>query len=120
MPKRQDIRKILLIGSGPIVIGQACEFDYSGTQALKALREGLRLDTRIVEVEVPEAVAADWQPLTVHYRRGRHFTGWWRHDPLSTAGGRSPRLAPGRSASPAHSRRSNASEAILAIFVHGV
>jgi len=39
MPKRQDIRKILLIGSGPIVIGQACEFDYSGTQALKALRE---------------------------------------------------------------------------------
>src|ERR1700761_1953429 len=39
MPKRTDIRKILLIGSGPIVIGQACEFDYSGTQALKALRE---------------------------------------------------------------------------------
>ncbi|PYM76704.1 MAG: carbamoyl phosphate synthase large subunit [Candidatus Rokuibacteriota bacterium] len=39
MPKRSDIRKILLIGSGPIVIGQACEFDYSGTQACKALRE---------------------------------------------------------------------------------
>src|SRR3954469_17554641 len=39
MPKRTDIKKILLIGSGPIVIGQACEFDYSGTQALKALRE---------------------------------------------------------------------------------
>ncbi|MGZ3698840.1 MAG: carbamoyl-phosphate synthase large subunit, partial [Bdellovibrionota bacterium] len=39
MPKRTDIHKILLIGSGPIVIGQACEFDYSGTQALKALRE---------------------------------------------------------------------------------
>ena len=39
MPKRQDIQKILLIGSGPIVIGQGCEFDYSGTQALKALRE---------------------------------------------------------------------------------
>jgi len=39
MPKRHDIKKILLIGSGPIVIGQACEFDYSGTQALKALRE---------------------------------------------------------------------------------
>jgi len=39
MPKRTDIRKILLIGSGPIVIGQACEFDYSGTQACKALRE---------------------------------------------------------------------------------
>ena len=39
MPKREDIKRILLIGSGPIVIGQACEFDYSGTQACKALRE---------------------------------------------------------------------------------
>jgi carbamoyl-phosphate synthase large subunit len=39
MPKRTDINKILLIGSGPIVIGQACEFDYSGTQACKALKE---------------------------------------------------------------------------------
>ena len=39
MPKRTDIQKILLLGSGPIVIGQACEFDYSGTQACKALRE---------------------------------------------------------------------------------
>src|SRR5215510_12374220 len=39
VPKRQDLQKILLIGSGPIVIGQACEFDYSGTQACKALRE---------------------------------------------------------------------------------
>jgi len=39
VPRRSDLRKILLIGSGPIVIGQACEFDYSGTQACKALRE---------------------------------------------------------------------------------
>ena len=39
MPRRDDIKKIMLIGSGPIVIGQACEFDYSGTQACKALRE---------------------------------------------------------------------------------
>ncbi|MGK0176218.1 MAG: carbamoyl-phosphate synthase large subunit [Lentimonas sp.] len=39
MPKRSDIKSILIIGSGPIVIGQACEFDYSGTQACKALRE---------------------------------------------------------------------------------
>lgn len=38
MPKREDIKKVLIIGSGPIVIGQACEFDYSGTQACKALR----------------------------------------------------------------------------------
>jgi len=39
MPKRKDIKRILVIGSGPIVIGQACEFDYSGTQACRALRE---------------------------------------------------------------------------------
>jgi carbamoyl-phosphate synthase large subunit len=39
MPKRKDIKKILIIGSGPIVIGQACEFDYSGTQAIKALKK---------------------------------------------------------------------------------
>ncbi len=39
MPKRQDINKVMIIGSGPIVIGQACEFDYSGTQACKALRK---------------------------------------------------------------------------------
>ncbi len=39
MPRRNDLKKILIIGSGPIVIGQACEFDYSGTQACKALRE---------------------------------------------------------------------------------
>ena len=39
MPKRDDLKRIMLIGSGPIIIGQACEFDYSGTQALKALRE---------------------------------------------------------------------------------
>ncbi|MCK5327568.1 MAG: carbamoyl phosphate synthase large subunit, partial [Candidatus Latescibacteria bacterium] len=39
MPKRKDLKKILIIGSGPIIIGQACEFDYSGTQACKALRQ---------------------------------------------------------------------------------
>jgi carbamoyl-phosphate synthase large subunit len=39
MPKRTDIKRILIIGSGPIVISQACEFDYSGTQACKALKE---------------------------------------------------------------------------------
>ena len=38
MPKRTDIKSILVLGSGPIVIGQACEFDYSGTQAIKALK----------------------------------------------------------------------------------
>src|SRR6266481_3454514 len=44
MPKRTDIESILLVGSGPIVIGQACEFDYSGTQACRVLRaEGYRI-----------------------------------------------------------------------------
>ncbi|MGB9356689.1 MAG: carbamoyl phosphate synthase large subunit, partial [Azonexus sp.] len=39
MPKRTDIKSVLIIGAGPIIIGQACEFDYSGAQACKALRE---------------------------------------------------------------------------------
>src|SRR5919112_5631131 len=44
MPKRTDIKRVLVIGSGPIVIGQGCEFDYSGSQACKALRaEGLEV-----------------------------------------------------------------------------
>jgi carbamoyl-phosphate synthase large subunit len=44
MPKRDDITSVLVIGSGPIVIGQACEFDYSGTQACRVLREeGIRV-----------------------------------------------------------------------------
>src|SRR5258706_11616851 len=44
MPKREDIKSILILGSGPIVIGQACEFDYSGTQACKVLRaDGFRV-----------------------------------------------------------------------------
>jgi carbamoyl-phosphate synthase large subunit len=44
MPKRKDINSVLVIGSGPIVIGQACEFDYSGTQACRVLRaEGIRV-----------------------------------------------------------------------------
>ena len=44
MPKRTDIKSVLVIGSGPIVIGQACEFDYSGTQACRVLRaEGIRV-----------------------------------------------------------------------------
>ena len=39
MPRRDDLETILILGSGPIIIGQACEFDYSGTQAVRALRE---------------------------------------------------------------------------------
>ena len=44
MPKRTDIKSIMIVGAGPIIIGQACEFDYSGTQAVKALKdEGYRV-----------------------------------------------------------------------------
>ena len=44
MPKQKDIESILIIGAGPIIIGQACEFDYSGTQATQALKEeGFRI-----------------------------------------------------------------------------
>ena len=39
MPKKNDIKSVLIIGSGPIIIGQACEFDYSGSQSLRSLRE---------------------------------------------------------------------------------
>ena len=77
MPRRTDLKRILVIGSGPIVIGQACEFDYSGTQACKALRaEGLEVvlvnsnpatimtdpelaDRTYVEPLTPEILAAD-------------------------------------------------------------
>ena len=57
MPRRNDLHKILLLGSGPIVIGQACEFDYSGTQACKALRE-----------EGYEVVLVNSNPASIHDR----------------------------------------------------
>ena len=56
MAKRTDIKSILIVGSGPIVIGQACEFDYSGSQACKALRE--------------EAAAADCQAIGIRCWQG--------------------------------------------------
>ncbi len=71
MPRRKDLKSILIIGSGPIVIGQACEFDYSGTQACKALREeGLRVvlinsnpATIMTDPELADATYVE--PLTV-------------------------------------------------------
>jgi carbamoyl-phosphate synthase large subunit len=72
MPRRDDVKKVLIIGSGPIIIGQACEFDYSGTQACKALRA---LDYEIVLVNSnPATIMTDpgtadvtyIEPLTVH------------------------------------------------------
>src|ERR1700752_2049314 len=73
MPKRTDLKRILVIGSGPIVIGQACEFDYSGTQACKALRaEGLevilvnRNPATIMTDPYPEIATRTYvEPLTV-------------------------------------------------------
>src|SRR5204863_601610 len=71
MPRRKDLESVLIIGSGPIVIGQACEFDYSGTQACKALREeGLRVvlinSNPATIMTDPELANATYiEPLTV-------------------------------------------------------
>lgn len=71
MPKREDLKSILIIGSGPIVIGQACEFDYSGTQATKALREkGIRVilvnsNPATIMTDPDLADATYIEPLTV-------------------------------------------------------
>ncbi len=73
MPKRSDIRSILVIGSGPIVIGQACEFDYSGTQACKVLRqEGYRVilvnsNPATIMTDPIVADATYIEPLTAEY-----------------------------------------------------
>ncbi len=73
MPKRTDIKTILLIGSGPIVIGQACEFDYSGTQACKALREeGFRIvlansNPATIMTDPEMADATYIEPLTAEF-----------------------------------------------------
>lgn len=71
MPKRNDIKKILLIGSGPIVIGQACEFDYSGVQACKALKEEgyqvvlVNSNPATIMTDPSQADATYVEPLTV-------------------------------------------------------
>lgn len=65
MPKRNDIHKILIIGSGPIIIGQACEFDYSGTQACKALR---KLGYKVVLVNSnPATIMTDPEMADITY-----------------------------------------------------
>ena len=65
MPQRTDIHKVLIIGSGPIIIGQACEFDYSGTQACKALR---KLGYEIVLVNSnPATIMTDPETADVTY-----------------------------------------------------
>ncbi|MCL7976159.1 MAG: carbamoyl-phosphate synthase large subunit [marine benthic group bacterium] len=82
MPKREDISSILLIGSGPIVIGQACEFDYSGTQAVRALREeGYRVilvnsnpatimtDPDLADATYVEPITAEWVARVIEKER---------------------------------------------------
>src|SRR5919201_2896778 len=70
MPKRTDISTILIIGAGPIVIGQACEFDYSGTQAVKTLKEeGYRIvlvnsNPATIMTDPELADATDIEPIT--------------------------------------------------------
>ena len=77
MPKREDVNTVLVIGSGPIIIGQACEFDYSGTQACKALRQ---LGYRIVLVNSnPATIMTDPQMADVTYIEplGMNDTDFW-------------------------------------------
>ncbi len=81
MPKRTDIHSILIIGAGPIIIGQACEFDYSGAQACKALREeGYRVilvnsnpATIMTDPEMADAIyiePVNWRTRRPHHRAG--------------------------------------------------
>ena len=64
MPKRTDIHSVLIVGAGPIIIGQACEFDYSGTQACKALKEeGYRVVKNGRPI-VPQSAAGDYNEVT--------------------------------------------------------
>src|SRR2546422_5668859 len=82
MPRRTDLRRILLLGSGPIVIGQAAEFDYSGTQAVKALKEEgytvvlvnsnpatIMTDPELADRTYIEPVTADWVRRVIERER---------------------------------------------------
>ena len=83
MPKRTDIKSILIIGAGPIVIGQACEFDYSGTQACKALRdEGYRV---VLVNSNPATIMTDPEHGRRHLHRADH-AGDGREDHRARSG----------------------------------
>src|SRR3989442_11888379 len=106
MPKRADIRKVLVIGSGPIIIGQAAEFDYSGTQACRALsEEGIEVvlvnsnpATIMTDLEVADRVYIE--PLTPEFVTAglaRAVPGGLLPDPGRQRGvDLALRLAPGR------------------------
>ncbi len=81
MPKRSDLKKVMVIGSGPIVIGQAAEFDYAGTQACKALREeGIEVvlinsnpATIMTDADIADRVYIE--PLNVEFAARDHRAG---------------------------------------------
>ena len=74
MPKRTDIESVLIIGAGPIVIGQACEFDYSGAQACKALQdEGIRV---ILVNSNPATIMTDPEMADAIYIEPVHWKRW--------------------------------------------
>ena len=76
MPKRTDINTILIIGAGPIVIGQACEFDYSGAQACKALREE---GYRVVLVNPPDGASVYACAISnINQKCGRNLKRFYR------------------------------------------
>ena len=81
MPRRGDLKRIMVIGSGPIVIGQACEFDYSGTQAVKALKE-----------EGYEVVLVNSNPATIMTDPGMADRTPWR--PSCARSGPTPSCPP--------------------------
>ena len=71
MPRRTDLKSILIIGAGPIIIGQACEFDYSGAQACKALREeGYKV---ILVNSNPATIMTDPGDGRCHLHRAHHL-----------------------------------------------
>lgn len=94
MPKRKDIKKIMVIGSGPIVIGQAAEFDYAGTQACLALKEEgyevilvnsnpatIMTDTTVADQGLHGASHAGIRCQNTSFRASRRaYTGAWRAD----------------------------------------
>jgi len=88
MPRRTDIETILLIGSGPIVIGQACEFDYSGTQACRILRqEGYRVvlansNPATIMTDPDFADATYIEPLDIEVLTTHSKKQWMLSDPL--------------------------------------
>ena len=101
MPKRKDIKKILVVGAGPIIIGQACEFDYSGTQACKALKdEGYKVvlinsnpatimtDPKVADKTYIEPITKEILEKNINKRKTRcYFTNYGRSNCIKFSNG---------------------------------